>query len=651
MTNTVDIILRSVDKASADIKKVNSELKKTEKTAGSMKGKIKATGMAVAGVTALLGTMALAGKQAFAWAEEGAMLDLSKTKLDRLARTIDTTGDALQRKLYKAMGGLASQTEAAALGTDLLSLGLVKSADDAARMAGVVGKLGMNMNQLVLTLTNQTTMRFDALGVSVDGFKGKVKELEKAGYAADEAFRMAFLEQAEEQVDKVGDVAETSAGQFMKLRAGWKDWTDAVKEDLAIAIVPAITEINNMRDAKALLREAVDMGIMSQSDYNFQIEIAKNGVTDLVEVANELVPVLDAAHAAMERTAMLPPIDLVSKLGIVEAKDQLDSIPGETAKSNWKQWSDEAIAEMILVQQWQGIIGDGITEVETAETMDLMDALGFGDRKDEIMESIGNFNTLGGDMSTALDNINKTVTPTIEVVAKGDTLSSIAKKYGQTVASILNMNPGITDADILSIGQEIRINSVVTLIGGSPDGRAGGGKLTGYNLVGEAGPELIIGNTVIPAGPTRRMLNAGMRPRSRHATGGELPTVAYDDFNPYSYENQTMPPSMTAYDWYTPSGKKIPGGSYKVPPPPVSAAAAPAAPAPPPVSIAEIATQTGSTAASVGVQMAKVITAEMRTDAIKSNQLQSEMLEELRKLPKVEDMVLAFRNAVEQAVS
>jgi len=47
--------------------------------------------------------------------------------------------------------------------------------------------------------------------------------------------------------------------------------------------------------------------------------------------------------------------------------------------------------------------------------------------------------------------------------------------------------------------------------------------------------------------------------------------------------------------------------------------------------------------------MAQVITAELGKDSRVSNKLQSDMLKELKKLPKVEDMVLAFRNAVEQA--
>jgi nucleoid-associated protein YgaU len=42
-------------------------------------------------------------------------------------------------------------------------------------------------------------------------------------------------------------------------------------------------------------------------------------------------------------------------------------------------------------------------------------------------------------------------------VVKGDTLTSIAKKYGTTVAKILSLNPTIKDPNVISVGQKIRV--------------------------------------------------------------------------------------------------------------------------------------------------------------------------------------------------
>jgi hypothetical protein len=106
----------------------------------------------------------------------------------------------------------------------------------------------MNMNQLVLTLTNQTTMRFDNLGVSVDGFKEKVKALEDAGMSANDAFKEAFLQQAEDQIARVGSIAESSAGKLMMMESAFANLGDAIKLQLATTfagLAPVMTEIGD----------------------------------------------------------------------------------------------------------------------------------------------------------------------------------------------------------------------------------------------------------------------------------------------------------------------------------------------------------------------------------------------------------------------
>jgi len=230
-----------------------------------------------------------AAKKAFDFADEGAQLLLTEERFNRLAESIGTTGDVLAEELDIALKGTMSTMEGMALATDFLSLGLVKNQEEAIRLTKVAGDLGMNMNQLVLTLTNQTTMRFDSLGVAVDGFQEKVDKLKEAGYAADEAFRLAFVEQAEDQIAKVGAVADTAAGEFMQLKSAWNNWMDAQKKGAAEVLLPTLVQINDIRDAKEWLREEVDRGAMSQEAANRIIEIAVHGGYDLVDHVNKLI--------------------------------------------------------------------------------------------------------------------------------------------------------------------------------------------------------------------------------------------------------------------------------------------------------------------------------------------------------------------------
>jgi hypothetical protein len=186
--------------------------------------------------------------KAYAAAKEGAAMEYAAVKFDNLSRSIGTTSDLLLGDLKSATRGMMSDAQLMGSAGDLMALGLAKSHDEAVRLTNVAGALGMNMNQLVLTLTNQTTMRFDALGVSVDGFKEKVKGLEDAGMSANDAFKEAFLQQAEDQIARVGSIAETSAGKLMMMESAFTNLGDALKLQLATTFAefaPVITELGD----------------------------------------------------------------------------------------------------------------------------------------------------------------------------------------------------------------------------------------------------------------------------------------------------------------------------------------------------------------------------------------------------------------------
>jgi hypothetical protein len=187
-------------------------------------------------------------KQGYDLAKQGAQIEFTAIKFDRLAQTIGTTGDALKDKLLDATKGTMSEMAAMASATDLVSLGLVKTEKDTVRLSAVVAGLGMDMNQLVLALSNQTTMRFDQLGVAVVGFDEKVKALEATGMSAQDAFTEAFLQQAEEQLKKVGNAADTSLGKFLRFDAATEDLKNSLKMLAATAATPLLPGVTDAVD-------------------------------------------------------------------------------------------------------------------------------------------------------------------------------------------------------------------------------------------------------------------------------------------------------------------------------------------------------------------------------------------------------------------
>jgi len=249
------IVIDALNKASDDLKALEKQLKGVEKTS---KDTGKATGnladgfksfMVTAGMVAAgVGTAVVALKKFYDFAKQGAELEYTADKFDRLADSIGTTADVLLTELRDATKGTRSDMELMASATDFVALGFAKTKDEAVRLATVAGALNMNMNQLVLTLANQTTMRFDQLGVAVEGFDARLQALKATGMDTNAAFKEAFLQQAEAQIGKVGNAADSAAGSFMKLEASIKNLGDNSKKDLANFVEPAIQSINYLVD-------------------------------------------------------------------------------------------------------------------------------------------------------------------------------------------------------------------------------------------------------------------------------------------------------------------------------------------------------------------------------------------------------------------
>lgn len=238
----VQIVLSALNNASGSISKVKADIKNLGEEGKKAEGGVKGLGAALGGAwtTALAAAGAIAAVGAaigktYEIAKEGAELEYAEDRFNNLAIAAGTAADVLLGDMREATKGMMSDAELVASGADLMALGLAKSHDEVVRLTSVAGALKMNMNQLVLTLTNQTTMRFDALGVSVDGFQEKVKALEAAGLSANDAFKEAFLQQAEEQILKVGSAADSSIGAFQRMEAAQANYFNQLKQDLAEA--------------------------------------------------------------------------------------------------------------------------------------------------------------------------------------------------------------------------------------------------------------------------------------------------------------------------------------------------------------------------------------------------------------------------------
>lgn len=308
------LVIDALNKASDDIKKIKDDIggledatKKADKSnkdfGSSWAGVMTGLNMGIQVVQQVWQGM----KQVYEAAREGAELEMLGTRFDNLTASIGTTADALMIRLREATSGMMSDAELMQSATDFMSLGLANSADEVVRLSNVAGQLGMDMNQLVLTLTNQTTMRFDALGVSVDGFDEKVQKLKESGMDANEAFTEAFLQQAEEQIERVGSAADTSMGDFMRMEAAFENMSNTFKLQAAQVIGPVIEMLADgfaqVAQSQDLLTEAQMQGAVTAEEYKDVMRLVNAGYMDAEDAAALLEERTEGLGAAMDTTA------------------------------------------------------------------------------------------------------------------------------------------------------------------------------------------------------------------------------------------------------------------------------------------------------------------------------------------------------------
>ena len=193
--------------------------------AGAMAGIAKAAipaAVAVGGVVLAYKTL----DKATELARAGAETDYLKSKFDNLAASIGTTGKALLTDLKSATRGTVADMDLVAGAVELMSLKLVKSHDEAVRLTSVAGALGWNLNQLSLVITNQSTMRLDQLGLSIEAVVPRFNELKDAGMEAQEAMAMAVVEAGEAKQALEGHLADSMKGVWAQLDATKKNIKD-----------------------------------------------------------------------------------------------------------------------------------------------------------------------------------------------------------------------------------------------------------------------------------------------------------------------------------------------------------------------------------------------------------------------------------------
>jgi hypothetical protein len=185
-----------------------------------------ATGLAVASA-AFVG-VGMAAQQAYATLRAGAVLQTTTERFGKLAASIGTTADVMLGKLREATKGMISDAELMASASDFMSLKLATSEEQVVRLTSVAGRLGWNLNFLIMEMNNMTGLRLDTLGLALDDVKSKAKEFTAEGMTAKQAWAEAIIQAGEARLEVVG--LSESEQAFKQAEAAVTNFKNAILE-------------------------------------------------------------------------------------------------------------------------------------------------------------------------------------------------------------------------------------------------------------------------------------------------------------------------------------------------------------------------------------------------------------------------------------
>ena len=221
----------------------------------------------IAVVTGTVVAAGIAAKKAWDFVKEGAELEKVAIQFGNVATNAGYMSDVLLGKMRQATGGMVTDAELMASGLSIIELGLADSEQGVVDLATVVSTLGLDMQQVIMTFANDSVMRLDALGLSVETVTKRAAELKAQGFVGD-AFDQAVLEGLQQRMEVLGDVSETTAGQMQKLETSWTNVSNAFKQSVSQSIAPVINAISDEMDAANMLTTALDAGAISQERFN-----------------------------------------------------------------------------------------------------------------------------------------------------------------------------------------------------------------------------------------------------------------------------------------------------------------------------------------------------------------------------------------------
>lgn len=235
-TNVLGILVNLTVRGREQVKGLGGDLDGLNKEVKGAQAAWQKYTMAAGAAVGAIAAVGVAAKAAWGALQQGAAVDLTRRRFDNLTESIGVTSAALMGELRAATSGLISDMDLMSSASQIISLKLADNSDQVVRLAAVSGQLGWDMQQVILTFANMSTLRLDALGLSVEEVTTKAKELEAAGMSAQQAFKEAVIQAGESRLGTLDSEADTASGALKTATAALQTMKQTMLESVVVTL-------------------------------------------------------------------------------------------------------------------------------------------------------------------------------------------------------------------------------------------------------------------------------------------------------------------------------------------------------------------------------------------------------------------------------
>ena len=525
MAEVVEIIVKLTDQVAPAARKITKELTAVQKAGRNLKKGVGAGVEVLSKIPAVAAAAAAAlavAKKAFDFAQQGAQIQQMGESWDFLMAKVGVSPGILDDLSKAARGTITEMQIMTSTATLLAGAGdeLAKSMAEASPRLLEIAKAANKLNpslgdttflyeSIARGVKRASPLILDNLGITIKIGRAYEEFAKQLGVSAKEltaeqrqmAVLNATLKAGDNLISQVGGNVDSVTDSFAQLTTATGEIANMFKTDLFNALGPIITNLAEGAMASIEYANAVEQLGLS----GFEAGRLLHDFDGTTEEAKESI-ILMARGIARADLQML---NLGRSIrGLPPIKFGLEGPTDEEKEEVFKDFEDTA-----------------------EEVRRLIHEITVGQRR-ELEESLQTAGPMEIPFDVLTTGVNQKLKDTaVEAaaipVAAGDTAAwAAAREVAQFFGGDINLAfieiQKVTKELKALDGTEVTVDIVFNRIGDDSIPRASGGPLTGVNLVGEQGPELIINGVVIPAETTRKLQALGLGATKKLGLGGAI---------------------------------------------------------------------------------------------------------------------------------